>query len=272
MKSGIDYFVIGHNLDVLSNYSTNSLPGAKYVLVGNNHQDNSNYIVSKYLKKNIEANYNLCSYTGWYSIVKNNLNTNNYVCLLEYDTKISKKFHQYTQNIIINTSHKNFVIAYSHTTFDHYVFYKSTPWLEIFLSEIYDIDLNMFLTDNKQKHKIWPTTTNLTIPKHILNNFVNWFDPFIALSRNHPLSAYVHERAFFIYCVLNNIEIIYLPNILQHNQLQSHNINDIYGQFLQDKQTNYFSNDMIEEYNQIYNDRYNECIEHSNLKKYKTGC
>lgn len=260
MKSIIDYFIIGHNTEVLSDSMNWPLPNTNLLLVGNSHNQEKNCIVSKFLDNNIEDSYNLCSYTGWHSIAKNRLGDHNYICLLEYDIKLNNNFHKYTHTTITNTSHKNFVIAYSSTTFDHYVFYKSTPWLEIFLSHIYQIDIMQFVEDHRHKYKIWPTTTNLTLPRHILNNFIDWFSPFVCLSRNHPLSAYVHERAFFIYCILHNIDIIYLPNILQHKQLQSHKINDIYGQFMTNKKADFFSNDMIEEYDAVYLDQYNRCM------------
>lgn len=263
MKSIIDYFIIGHTEEALSNTSFLSLPHVNYVLVGNNHQSkNTNYIVSKFLKNNIEENNNLCSYTAWHSIAKNSLNTNDYISLLEYDINIHENFHNYTYDKILGTSSLNFVIAYSYTIFNHYVFYKSTPWLEIFLSKVYNINIDDFVKENKARYNIWPTTTNLTMPKCVFDNFIEWFDPFISLSKNHPLSAYVHERAFFVYCVLHNIKIIYLPNILTHHQLQSHHINDIYGGFLKQKGTNIFAPHMVEEYDKIYNAEYQRCMDH----------
>jgi hypothetical protein len=252
----IDYFIIGHNSEC---FNAHNLESAKYLLVGPQTSANTKHIDCKALKNNLEDYPFLCSYTAWFAIAKNNLFNNPFVSMIEYDTKISSKFHSVNLEIISNQKQdNNFVIAYSKTLTDHYVFYKSTPWLELTLKKIYNIDLRAFVESNKQKHPFWPTTTNITAPQSILLKFVEWFDPISKYIRSEPLGSYVHERAFFVFCVINNIDIVYPKyNVLQHQQLCSHNNNDIYGQFLKQKNTDILTEDMALEYDYFYKKQYN---------------
>lgn len=120
--------------------------------------------------------------------------------------------------------------------------------------KIYNIDLHTFVENNKKKHPFWPTTTNITAPHNVLLNFVEWFDPISKYIRSEPLGSYVHERAFFVFCVINNIDIIYSKyNVLQHQQLCSHNSKDVYGEFLSNKQTSNLTKNMEELYDKLYN-------------------
>jgi hypothetical protein len=79
--------------------------------------------------------------------------------------------------------------------------------------------------------------------------------------RHDPLGAYVHERAFFIFCVLNKIQIVYSQNAMKHEQIVSHNILDLYGSFLQNKNTRDFHESMVEEYDLLYDQLTKRCVE-----------
>lgn len=256
----MDYFIICHDQGIIDHPSYKNiyslLPNYQILFVGNGannkiKQYNSKITICKNLNVNIEEYPLLCSFTGWYAIAKNSLNSSNKICLLEYDIDITNKFHSSNQ-AYINTS--NTVVAYNKTLLHHYVFYKSTPWLEIALKQVYNIKLIELLNNELKNIYYWPTSTNYLLDLTILKSFVDWFIPMAEIFQHHPLGSYVHERAFFIYCVLNGIEIKYNLNCCEHKQLASHNNHDLYGSFLQRHNTRDFKEYMREEYDRLYED------------------
>jgi hypothetical protein len=254
----INYFLITHDLNLINNFHIQYTPEIQTLLVGNNHTINSKqHIVCKYLSDNIEHFPKLCSYTAWYAVSKNKLYNSSTVSLLEHDIIVNDNFHKYN----LNTKQHNTIIGYTKTITDHYVFYKSTPWLEISLKKTYGIDLYNFINTYKNYHPYWPTTTNITMPSHILDQFIEWFHPMTIHFRIDNLGPYVHERAFFIFCVLNKIDIVHAPDgFLYHKQLQSHGMNDFYGQFLNSHKTKILFPSMIEEYDRLYSYEMKRCL------------
>jgi hypothetical protein len=262
ITQNINYYTICHDQDIINRSKISH--NQKWLFVGSGNKENlkdSSVIICRDLEKNIEEYPYLCSFTAWYAVAKNNLAKSNNITLIEYDTTIK------SSNLVhYQLNDENQVICYSITLFDHYVFYKSTPWLEISLKQIYGIDLKQFVKDHKDEYKFWPTTTNITLSKDILNRFVDWFLPMTEIFRHDPLGAYVHERAFFIFCVLNKIEIAYSQNAISHDQAASHKILDLYGSFLKNKNTTIFHNSMIEEYSLLYDQLTQRCIEKNKLR------
>ena len=262
MLYDIDYFIVCHDQNIIlkqiSDGTFNSLCNYRFLFVGNEPVDrldqyDSQIIVCRNLDYNIEEYPCLCSFTAWYAVVKNQICKTDHMVLLEYDTLIKSNLH--TNNI-----QNNEVITYSRTLLNHYVFYKSTPWLEISLKEVYNIDLATFIQTHKNLYKYWPTTTNVGLSRNILDSFVDWFLPMADIFKDYPLGSYVHERAFFVFCVLNNIKITFQDSVLSHNQLRSHKSNDIYGQFLETKNTTIFHHSMIPEYDRLYSLHFEQCL------------
>jgi hypothetical protein len=252
----LDYLIVCHDQEIINQQISSNY---RWLFVGNGDKDNltdSSVIICRNLEKNIEEYPYLCSFTAWYAVAKNNLAKSNNITLIEYDTTIksSNLFHY-------QLNHDNQIICYSITLFDHYVFYKSTPWLEISLKQIYGIDLKQFVKNHKDQYKFWPTTTNITLSKDTLNRFVDWFLPMTEIFRHDPAGAYVHERAFFVFCVLNQIQIKYSSNILEHKQLASHSISDFYGSFLRRKNSYQLYPHMLKEYDELYENLERRCKE-----------
>lgn len=251
-------YIICHNQETILQYLSNKdYNKFYYIFVGNketNKLKDSCSIICKNLEHNIEHYPYLCSFTAWYAISKNNITQSDNISLIEYDSIIKS-------DLCASNMKNNEIICYSITLFDHYVFYKSTPWLAISLKEIYGIDLQQFVDAYKHQYKFWPTTTNITLPKKILNEFVDWFLPMTKIFRHDPFGAYVHERAFFIFCVLNQVNIRYMPNILEHKQLASHGISDFYGSFLHSKNSHQLQPHMLKEYDELYANLDRRCKE-----------
>ncbi len=242
------YYIVCHDPELISNHYQKQFT---YLFVGNKYIDkfkhrNKNIIVCRDLPNNLEQYPYLCSFTAWYAISRNNRHILSNYSFLEYDTQIL------SNNFFTNTITANQIICYDITLFDHYVFSKSTPWLEISLKKIYNIELKDLVAKYKNRYKYWPTSTNITLSQNTLDQFVDWFLPMTKLFQNHKLGSYVHERAFFIFCILHNIEIIYQKNTLKHYQLESHKSIDIYGQFLKNKDTTIFTQQMKPEYDKVY--------------------
>lgn len=258
MSNHINYFIVCHDQEIILrqifNQTFNKLPDYRFLFVGNGKADklqtlSSKVIICRDLSDNIEEHPYLCSFTGWYSVVKNYLSTSQNICLLEYDLDIFDNFHSSNLGYCpLNTS----IVGYAHTLIHHYVFHKSTPWLEIALKKIHNIDLENLLNTQLKHSMYWPISTNILLSSKTLNSFVNWFLPMAQLFKNHPLGSYVHERALFIYCTINGIEIKYNLHCSQHQQLASHNNADLYGAFLQMHNTRDFKEHMKMEYDQIY--------------------
>jgi hypothetical protein len=249
----VEYFIIGHDVNLLD-YSWNSLKHT-FLKVGkyNNDRNNKNSIMCCNLKENIEDFPYLCSFTGWYALSKNKISTKEYLGIFEYDSQISNNFDN-INNLVVN-QHTNtpLVIGYNYTKTNHYVFTKSTPWLELSLKKIYNIDLNKFINKYNNQYPNWLTSTSFTMHKSVLDDFVEWFLPMTLVFRTFPLGAYVHERAFFIFCVLHNIDMHYVPSAVCHKQQCSHNIQDIYGRYLKDNNTTQLMESMQSGYEKIYN-------------------
>jgi|LakMenE01Jun11ns_1017448.scaffolds.fasta_scaffold9957488_15 hypothetical protein len=268
--SKIDYFIVCHDQDIINQQINKNifrnLPSYKFLFVGNgktsklNHLDHET-IICRNLKYNLEEYPYLCSFVAWYAVVKNSLYQNKNICLLEYDIELDTKFHQINAGLINKYNKNNYIIGYNKTLTDHYVFYKSTPWLAISLKKIYNIDLQQFVDANKHQYKFWPTTTNITLSKQILNKFVDWFLPMTEVFRHDPFGAYVHERAFFIFCILNQLNIKYASNTLEHKQLASHGISDFYGSFLHSKNSHQLHHYMLKEYDELYENLERRCKE-----------
>lgn len=257
----IDCFIITHNELLVPNLQNTDIVDYQILLVGNKiqHSTGKNTTICKNLLSNIEQYHNLCSYTGWYSVVQNKLYSQNIVSLLEYDIELADNFNSVNINIA-QQQKKDYIISYSNTLVNHYVFYKSTPWLEISLKKIHNIDLDQFVLSYKDQYPFWPTTTNTTIPAEVLRAFIDWFHPMAEIFCHDPLGAYVHERAFFIFCVLNKIDIIYPPTkTLTHKQLRSHQQQDIYGQVLDKYQSLFLESRMVSDYDSIYYKAFQQC-------------
>jgi hypothetical protein len=269
MENNIDYFIICHNqeiiIDQLSKNIAQKLPNCKFLLVGDGATDqikqyDSQVIICRDLSDNLEEHPYLCSFTAWYAVVKNGLYQNNNICLLEYDIELDGKFHQTNTSLINKYNNNNYIIAYNKTLIDHYVFYKSTPWLDISLKKIHNINLKTFVSNTKKQYRFWPTSTNITLSTHVLKSFIDWFNPMTKLFCQDPLGSYVQERAFFIYCVLHNIDIFYSNNVLTHHQVCSHKSQDIYGTFLGQREKTILEEKDKEEYHILYDNEMFRCL------------
>jgi len=91
----IQTFITVHDQNIIIDFEDigkfNSFPNLKYILVGNGAynlvENKTNVLISRNFE-NIEDYPNLCSYTAWYTLWKNNLIDADYVNLFEYDINL----------------------------------------------------------------------------------------------------------------------------------------------------------------------------------------
>jgi hypothetical protein len=241
----MQYFTITHDTKYLSKVGVNLLVG--------NRSINSKVIACRHLQYNLEHHPKLCSFTGWYAISENKLGCSDKLCLMEYDVILSDNFYSYHEEVVSNYISDNSIVSYSYAPLNHYVFTKSTPWLEIILEQFCNLNMSDFVQKYGDKYDVWPTSTNVCLSKGLLDNFVDWFAPMTDLFSDDELGSYVHERAFFVFCAINNIKVHFLTKpVLKHSQKASHNSLDIYGRVLKTYETNELSEDMISYYDSIY--------------------
>lgn len=226
----IDYFIICHDQEIIeekiSNNSFTGLPNFKFLFVGDKKisRNDENIIVCRNLPNNIESYPKLCSFTGWYAVSKNNLSTQKYSCLLEYDVEITKDFHESNLQSI-----KTGVEAYGYfrEPINDPMFTRSTPWLDAFTIKTHGLDVKNFIDTNCAEHEFWYCTSNFLIQNKTMDNFNDWFYD-LAVFKNDGLGSYMHERMINIYLILNKYKIEYISVVLKHLQLCSHSNKDLY--------------------------------------------
>jgi hypothetical protein len=222
----IDYFIICHDQDIIlksiQKNKFSKLPNHRFLFVGNRStnliEHIPNVIICNKLKDNIENYPKLCSFTAWYAVSKNNLSQNKYCCLLEYDVEITKDLHQNNLEKLKDSS----ICAYFREPMESLAFSRSTPWLDIFF-EKYLVDESKIYNE-----EFWYCTTNFIMHNNLFDIFNNWFYNISLMFKEDDLGAYMHERLINVFCIMNGHSIAYIPNVLKHLQLRSHNILDIY--------------------------------------------
>ena len=229
MSSGIDYYVVCHDQNIILSLEDRLIDHPyQWVFVGNTDtskiSNNNNTIIAKNFIDNIEHMPTLCSFTGWYAIAKNIPLNNKSLVLLEYDI-ISKHLSQATTQAFDKQITKT-VFGYKCIPCGHLVFTKSTPWLEIGLKKIYNIDLQNIFPNLPNE---WMASTNIAFrDPNIFYSFVDWFMPLAKFCSNKPMGGYVHERALHIFLYMyypNTIGCI--NNSITHQEYQSHKQKDV---------------------------------------------
>jgi hypothetical protein len=106
------------------------------------------------------------------------------------------------------------------------MYLHATPWLIRALAEVYQVDAVQLVRDHLAAGGLdqWTATTNASMSVGDLCAFVAWMLPLTRLYRHDSIGAHVQERALRIFCLLQNRENIYLPDLLTHAQARSHKI------------------------------------------------
>ena len=184
-----------------------------------------NVIVVRDLPDNIEQYKNLVDFTAWYAFAKNSLIQSKFVALLQYDTAISPKF--YEQTLAYLTKEPAKMLGYQKWPILDANFIENNVGaapLADALRVAYDADLYQLVERHVEaKGDIgWPSSNNLAMSSKLLSEFVDWFSPMIQLLGPNLYSGHSFERSMKIFCILNNVENLYAPQLAHHYQLNSH--------------------------------------------------
>lgn len=93
LKYDIKTYIFVHSEDIINHCESvgnfDNFTNRTYVFLGSGNTDSlkkfDNIIIARDLPNNLEEYPKMCAYSGWYVLFKNNLITNDYVNLFEYD-------------------------------------------------------------------------------------------------------------------------------------------------------------------------------------------
>lgn len=232
----LDVYITVHDqerlLDFENSKSVKHLSSYKYVFVGNGDISKvchmNNIIVARQLPFNIEdEEYKLLvSFTAWYALVMNNLINSKYVALIHYDVKLKEDFESNTIKYL--ETNENQLLGYVPFSMHSLLFLKTTALshpLFIAMQKNYNVDIHSLVEEYIEKTGdiTWPSADQIAVSTPILCKFVSWFTPLIDELKIFRECGHSFERSIKIFCILNNMPNIYLPNVLKHYQLDSHN-------------------------------------------------
>lgn len=230
-SSDLEAFIIVHDERTLLEHERGrtfrSLPQHRYLFVGMGSTEllrgRDDVIVARSLPDNIELQPNLLAFTAWYAIARNGLATKGHIALLEYDVRVSDEFHGRTLSALGEARR---IVGYVPFPLTHPMYLHATPWLTRSLNTVYGLDPPRLIGDHLAGGgaDLWTSTTNAAMGIEDLAAFVDWFLPLTALFSHDPIGAHVHERTIPLFCLLNEIENLYIPGVLEHEQARSHGI------------------------------------------------
>lgn len=191
--------------------------------------DLPNVVIARNLAENIENYKYLVDFTAWYAIARNQIETCDYVSLLQYDVSISKDFTE--KSLTALDSNRDAIVGYVPLEMCNRNFIRQNMGfkpLEIACKKIYGIEIGPLLkTHIKLAHdKKWPTTNNVAMHRHTLEDFVRWFTPLAMSMGNEKSVGHAFERAIKLYSILSGRGNIYLGDVLSHFQMNSHETQD----------------------------------------------
>lgn len=204
----IDIFIIVHRTDLIDMFEASrkfykSFNNFKYLLLGKQHKDvisTNNVIVAVNLKNNLEEyNSNLCAYSGWYAIAKNNLSSNEYCLLLEYDVDLSEDFLIKLNNNILDNEFVGFIKLKSNDRLCMYE-YKNMSNEDFY----------------------WMATTNIFVKTSTLNEYVDWFNTVYCDQKNNKYASHIVERTVTEFARKFNKNYGFATDVLTHYQLDTH--------------------------------------------------
>ena len=228
----IETFIFIHDqeivLDFLSKNKFKEFTEFKYVFLGNGNVDKINHlpnlIISRDLPDNIEHHPKLTSFTGWYSLVKNNLINSEYVNFFEYDVNFVPNIEDTVNDILKNEVD---FIGYFPMSLKDPVYVTQRQYVEELIDVIkiktgVDVDniVNRLIDTNTNGY--WSSSSNSTWKSSEITNYVNWMSNFIPNIIVSNFCGHMHERSLSFYYFINNLKVILTNGLAQHFQLNSH--------------------------------------------------
>lgn len=224
-------FITVHNQDLIIQLEKNrifkNLKQYRYILLGDSPTDKlkkfKNVIIARECPDNIEQHKNLCDFTGWYAIVKNNLIRKPFVCLIQYDSLIFPNFDKSVKHIL--KKHPDKLIGFQQAPMNVRDF-LGDPFAASAIKTIgtsYKTDIPVLVEETiRQGDIFWPAATSICCSREIISDFVDWVQPLLNGLVTDPMAGHSVERSVKFFCLIRKIKNRYLPTVLEHIFACSH--------------------------------------------------
>ena len=231
-KSDMETYFFCHNQDIILSYEKANkfynFTHYKYVFVGKKEIDKienmDNVIIARNLPIHIENYPYLTAYTGWYALYKNNVIKSDIVNLFEYDI-IADKFIERDVCDLINKTNIN-IIGYSPLAMN-ICFIENPIYIgNIFnaIKAVYKLDLKKIIQEKIQCNDIgnWLKTSNVTFLSREFIKYMQWSELLLPYIQDDKYAGHITERMVTLYCLFNNLPYEFIPNIITHFLMDSH--------------------------------------------------
>ena len=204
-----------------------------YMFVGGGPTDKiktiPNVVIARNLPNNIEDHKYLVDFTSWYALVRNNIPSQKYLALIQYDVSISQDF--VNKSIDALSRAPMTVMGYAPMAMTDRNFIRDNMGygpLKLACSAVYGIEIGSLLKSHVKLtgDKMWPTTNNVAMSRETLGDFVRWFTPLAMHMGNEKPVGHAFERAIKLYCILSGRGNTYVSDVLSHFQMNSHETQD----------------------------------------------
>jgi hypothetical protein len=219
-----------HNEDLidLCEKKNKELKHYKYLFLGNQqvlkYLNNEKVLVARNFKKNIENLKYFTAFTGWYCIWKNRMIRSKYLTLLEYDVTLSDDFEKKIESKL-NLDLK--AIAFLPLSTRDLNFVENELWVKdifIAIKQVYEIDIKSYIhtLSRNNENLVWSSTSNTCFRHDIFIDYMLWFEPLIPFLKDSKYSGHAFERSISFYFFIHKIDVHFIPDILLHHNLDSH--------------------------------------------------
>ena len=227
-------------LDFIKHNKFEKIKNLTYVFVGKNDssliKDLTNVIICNQLKYNIEEFPKLTSFTGWYSIWKNELyDDSEYINLFEYDVNLDNNFIE-----ILQSNLDSDIIGYIPFSVHNEAFLKTPMWCDDLVKSIsknYNLDSLSFIK-NLPSNKLCSMTSNHTFSLTKFKEYMEWMSLIVDDLKISPMAGHQTERSISLFYLIKKLNYKIIPNILFHFQFDSHKTQNI----SQDKFNKFYKN------------------------------
>jgi len=224
----IQTFITVHDQNIIIDFEDigkfNSFPNLKYILVGNGPynlvENKTNVLISRNFK-NIEDFPNLCSYTAWYTLWKNNLIDADYVNLFEYDINLLTDCNTIIETIKQSNSKH---IGYFPLSINNRCYVETNQYVNYIIPAIqkhYNVDILNVISKLDLKYQ-WVSTSNNTFEVKTFYNYMEWFHCMFEDIKNNQYAGHEHERSVSFFCFINDIKTDFFEGLIKHYELNSH--------------------------------------------------
>ena len=233
----IDAFIFIHDQDILLRFEKSNkfkqLKEYTYIFLGDNPTDKlkdiKNIIIAKDLPNNIENYPKFTAFSGWYVLWKNDLiDSTKSILLLEYDVHLADNF---IYNLNKFADDKSPMIGFVPFSMCNYHFVMNPDWVSTINEAIkltYKIDIvesikkQIYKMQQIRKDSQWMSTNNILMSYKNFINYMTWFEPLIDYIKEDINCGHAQERCLTFYAILKKIKFGFAPNMLKHEQLDSH--------------------------------------------------